>query len=445
MTEANSEPRKKIHSMGFRFMAFLALYALIAIVLFLASHRIFLTYIENSYLSEEESIAREEQYFENLQKYVETGKIYATDTQKIAVWVRLNPYIYLSLYRGNVLYFEGGFLPEQSEGEEVKLPSAPHAIKMSDGVIYATLIDSTEHIYYDFSYVFSSVIALAFFFIAMFIYFRRITRKISKLAGDVSKIGAGELEVLTPPKGKDEITSLADDVNRMCISIRENAVKEREAWEANAGLITAMSHDLRTPLTVLMGYLDIIAMQEELSQDTKNYLQTCKATAERLKGLSDDMFLYFYVFGTSELKSAPDYFPAAVLLDQLLSEHMVLLSEKKYTVLCDEIPEGVLIYADAALLSRVIDNLFSNLLKYADVEKPIVISVTMDADTFRLSFHNEISPVKSKAESSGIGTKTCARMLKAMEADYVITETEEAYDSEITFRSRLDHDSIRVD
>ena len=109
----------------------------------------------------------------------------------------------------------------------------------------------------------------------MFIYFRRITRKISKLAGDVSKIGAGELEVLTPPKGKDEITSLADDVNRMCISIRENAVKEREAWEANAGLITAMSHDLRTPLTVLMGYLDIIAMQEELSQDTKNYLQTC--------------------------------------------------------------------------------------------------------------------------------------------------------------------------
>lgn len=445
MTEVNSEPRKKIHSLDFRFMAFLTLFALIAIVLFLTAHRVILTYIENSYLSEEESRAREEQYVENLQKYVETGKLTFRDTQKIAVWVRLNPYIYLSLYRNEVLYFSGGFLPEHTEEGE-KTPSEPYPIELTDGVtIYATLIDFTEEIYYDFSYAFSAFIALAFFFIAMFIYFRRITRKISRLASDVSKIGAGELEALTLPKGKDEITTLADDVNQMCASIREKAVKEREAWEANAGLITAMSHDLRTPLTVLMGYLDIISMQEELSQDTKNYLQTCKSTAERLKRLSDDMFLYFYVFGTSELKSEPDYFPAAVLLDQLLSEHLILLSEKKYTVHCDEIREGVLIYADAALLSRVIDNLFSNILKYADREKPVSISTKLENGVFRLLFHNEISPVKSEAESSGIGTKTCARMLKAMEADYVIRETEEAYDSELAFKSRLENDSIRVD
>lgn len=436
--QKKGQKEKKFHSLNSRLFAFMTVFAVAAFLLYFGTQRIIVHYVETDYLSVSESEARRGQYLENLQKFVSDRGLSSRDTADIARWVRMNPYVYLRLYRAEQVYFEAGYLTPEAEQEKdgnllEESESALFPLHMSDGTIQVSLVDSTANIYYSASYIVGILLALLFFVIALAVYFKSVTAKITRLARDVSKIGAGEIDRAGSFRVKDEISLLSDDVNRMCDSLREKALKEREAFEANAGLITAMSHDLRTPLTVLMGYLDLICTQEELSEDTRGYLQTCKSTAERLKTLSDDMFLYFYVFGSPELKSSCALYSASVLLDQLLSEHMILLSEKNYEVLCDEVPKDVSVYADPALLSRVMDNLFSNFLKYADPAFPIRVEISVSADRLQMVFSNRTLPYRVAVESSGIGTKTCDRMLTAMGASYEGGEEKGIYRTAIRF------------
>lgn len=422
----------------------MTLFALIAFAIYWGTQKVVVHYVEEGYLSEENVQKRQTQYLENLCKYVADRSLSSYQTAEVARWVRMNPYIYVGLYRDGQLYFEAGYLSPQKNAEkavedrlETEGGRVLFPLPMQDRTVQVSFIDSTEYIYYSASYVAGIVVALLFFVVAMTVYFQSVTAKITRLARDVGKIGAGEIDRAESFRGKDEIALLSEDVNRMCDSLRENALKERQAMEANAGLITAMSHDLRTPLTVLMGYLDLIEAQEELSEDTKGYLQTCRSTAERLKTLSDDMFLYFYVFGTTQLKSSCAVYDASVLLDQILSEHMILLSEKNYLVSQQNVPEGATLYADPALLARVMDNLFSNFLKYADPAYPISVEFCLEKEQLRVRFCNRILAVRAAVESSGIGTKTCARMLKAMHATYQAMEDEQQgiYQTDLSFRT----------
>ena len=112
---------------------------------------------------------------------------------------------------------------------------------------------------------------------------------------------------------------------------------------------------------------------------------------------------------------------------------MILLEEKNYTVVCEKTPEEASIYADPALLSRVMDNLFSNFLKYADPAVPIRVETALCPDKLEMTFTNRVLPYRAAVESSGIGTKTCDRMLKAMGAAYRATEEDGIYRTVIRF------------
>lgn len=84
----------------------------------------------------------------------------------------------------------------------------------------------------------------------------------------------------------------------MRCAIKERQQKEEEAGKANRELVTAMSHDLRTPLTSLLGYVDILQMEkgEDRGQQRK-YLNSIRDKAYQIKELSDKLFEYFIVYG----------------------------------------------------------------------------------------------------------------------------------------------------
>ena len=76
---------------------------------------------------------------------------------------------------------------------------------------------------------------------------------------------------------------------------------ERAAQEANNQLITSMSHDIRTPLTSLIGYLDIISGHKyKNEQELQKYIGSCSDKAVQLKDLSDKLFQYFLVYNNEE-------------------------------------------------------------------------------------------------------------------------------------------------
>ena len=287
-----------------------------------------------------------------------------------------------------------------------------HPIYFVDGTLLVAIVDFTEEAMGNTVFAISVICALAVIALIAIIYFSTVAGRIRTLASNVRRIEKGDMEHRISVSGNDEISDLASDVNSMRDAIVDNMSKERRAWEANAGLITAMSHDIRTPLTVMLGYLDLIEMQNE-DETTGEYVESCRDNALRLKKLSDDMFSYFLVFGKGEHSMKTELVSARDWLGHVLLEQEVLLLERGYAVEKTDIPD-VDILVDEAYFRRVTDNLFSNIIKYADVDIPVGLSLTLDGDSLLFVCTNSVNKGERAPESNGIGLKTCIKIMEEM-------------------------------
>jgi signal transduction histidine kinase len=196
--------------------------------------------------------------------------------------------------------------------------------------------------------------------------------------------------------------------------------------DANAELVTSMSHDIRTPLTVLLGYLDIMKLHAP-DEEMMSYINASEKTALRLKKLSDDMFSYFLLFGGGAAEVDMQEYDARTLVDQMLSEHVLLLNEQGYNVELDMAymtNDGLVVRTDANLLKRIVENLMSNILKYADRERPITVSGRLEEEMLVVTVENFIPEVINNADSNKIGLKTCVKLAKLMDAQLTATEAD---------------------
>ena len=433
----------------------------LAAVAFIAVRAGFDYYINKLYLTEENKEERELGYVSDLQEYIEENGLTSEDTKKFSLWAKEQKYVYLMIYKDDELFYssdmeieddnitadgnpgdnsgEAGSEDEGSKDEaENSQPTAPgsgitvnmpsyeelkeyaekndlHPVTLADGTLFASVAEFTEYLYYDISNIVSLGAAALAFSLLMALFFAGIINRITRLASDVNRVAGGDMEYSIKARGEDEISKLSRDVENMRSSIIENLERERAARSANEALITSMSHDIRTPLTVLLGYLDVMKMHS-YDESMNEYIKASEATALRLKSLSDDMFNYFLVFGEGDEMAELQPYDAETLLSQMLDEHILLMRENGYTIdlETDISTEGASVITDAPKLMRMIDNVFSNLSKYADKSKPIKIAITLREKNARLTFENTMSDELSAVESNRIGLKTCdkiARML----------------------------------
>ncbi len=300
-------------------------------------------------------------------------------------------------------------------------------VLFKDGTLLVTVVDYSENLMYSGVVVGSAALAFIVLMVAVMLSFSRLTSRITKLASNVRQVESGKLEVPVIASGNDEIARLASDIDEMRTSIISNMSKEQEAWEANTGLITAMSHDIRTPLTILLGYIDLLELQTDDATE-KEYISACRENAIRLKKLSDDMFGYFLVFGKREIQLDFSEQSAGDVINHMLDEHIILLRESGYNV--EKTSEDIdgNIYVDLLYFGRVIDNVFSNIKKYADKSNPVKIYATQADGNVIVEMSNKISD-SNTAESSGIGIKTCTKIMEQMSGAFRVCDNEESFTS----------------
>lgn len=102
----------------------------------------------------------------------------------------------------------------------------------------------------------------------------RKMREVLALEQEILLMSTGDLTHPVPQYSKDEIGILANELNHLRISLNENIVREQESRKANQDLITALSHDLRTPLTILTGYLEVLKLGRT-PEKQEDYLDRC--------------------------------------------------------------------------------------------------------------------------------------------------------------------------
>ena len=390
--------------------------------------------IRRYYLSDEKGEARREQYLLSLQNYVTDEKIDMDNSDRIAEWVRENPYVYLLVYQGssNENFTDGtniapgandklsehpGSRIEESLARDELLAAARSngydPIMLADGYVIVALAEYSENLY-TLIFTFVSFAAAGLTFILMIVrYIGRLIGRIKRFASDVTIVSELDMNYEIVSEGEDELAGLSGDVENMRRTMLRHIENEKEARTANTELITSISHDIRTPLTVLMGYIEMMR-DRDTDEVMTGYIDATESTALRLKQLSDDMFKYLITFGDIDKNVKLEEYDAKMLFDQALYEHILLLRETGYIIelnnMGEPLAEGSLVRTDAQNLMRIVDNIFSNIRKYADLESPIYINTIHSSGKMTVEVKNKIRTHTDGAESNGIGLKTCTRL-----------------------------------
>ena len=226
-------------------------------------------------------------------------------------------------------------------------------------------------------------------FAAIFLFLqRRSLEYIRKIYEAVENISKGDLNTEIEVVGDDEFSSMAAGLNQMTRDIRSLMDKEREAERSKNELITNVAHDLRTPLTSIIGYLELLSNGTPMTPEMeKKYIDIAYTKAKRLEKLIEDLFGFTKLnYGKISMKvSKVDIIK---LLSQLLEEFYPSFAEKNLVYeLRSNVPAKI-ITADGNLLARLFDNLINNAIKYGAEGKKILVDVEADDQVVTVSVTN---------------------------------------------------------
>ena len=375
--------------------------------------------IEHTYLSEKAVVKRTGAAAQQLQTWVRQNAVSTRDTGMLARWGIEQKDLYILLYRDQRLLLEIGWWGADEGAVDAYTlkeqgASVVYPISFTDGTCYAVIYDNSDSNLYDLAWIAALLCGAASLALTLLAYSRRIARRIAAISGEVRAIGDGDLGLRLAPKGNDELTRLTASVEQMRMSLLRKTSEEQRALQQNSDLITAMSHDIRNPLTALLGYLDLAKNGQYRSPaELQGYLDAAYGKAEQLKTLTDELFRYSLLFGCKELPMQLEEYDAALLLEQLLGESRVQLQQQGFTVQMLP-PPACRIRVDVLYFKRVLDNLFDNIRKYADPAQPVAIAALVEDGKLHICLSNSVSKASGRIESNKIGLRTCAKIMEQM-------------------------------
>jgi signal transduction histidine kinase len=216
------------------------------------------------------------------------------------------------------------------------------------------------------------VIVVAAFLVGLLV-FGLMTRRLSRLTSDVRSFTdagfdpkvAAALDMLEAPTVDDEITQLRQAFGRMANKIREQFENLKETDRLRRELVTNVSHDLRTPLASMHGYVETLLIKNEAlsAEERLHYLEITRKHTRRLGQLIGDLF------DLSRLESHSihpelEHFSLAELLQDVTQDFELEAQQKEITIDVHGGPGDSMVYADIGLMQRVLENLIRNALKF---------------------------------------------------------------------------------
>lgn len=213
-------------------------------------------------------------------------------------------------------------------------------------------------------------------------------RYLGRISNAVQSISQGNLNTEVDVTGDDEFSAMAANLNKMSSDIRKLMDKEREAERTKNELITNVAHDLRTPLTSIIGYLELLAGNTQIPQEMQHkYIEIAYSKSRRLEKLIEDLF-GFTKLNYGKIAMHIGQIDIVKLLEQLLEEAYPNFEEKNLSYDLQSNVPAKIISADGNLLARLFDNLIGNAIKYGADGKRVLVKIHGEEDTVTVSVTN---------------------------------------------------------
>lgn len=229
-------------------------------------------------------------------------------------------------------------------------------------------------------------IPIPFIIAGLLYYGMRAVDRFEEVTSGAQNIRAGQNTHISVNGGGTEINTLADNLNYISEGLEQAVSTAVKSERLKSELISNVSHDIKTPLTSIITYIDLLKKCDLQDETAKEYLSVLDQKAHRLQTLTADLFdASKATSGAMNVDFAKTDFDA--LLRQALGERSAHLEKAGLDIRIQSQPP-VYIRADGKLLWRILDNLISNCARYALPNSRVYISIQSDAQTAALTMKN---------------------------------------------------------
>ena len=256
-------------------------------------------------------------------------------------------------------------------------------------------IERDQIVFYKNIFTITSVV-----FAVAFTYWRLMRRyqqmQLNHILEELHLIAEGQYDRRIPFRLSGDMGQVVNSINRLVDSTVNALEDERAIEKSKDELITNVSHDIRTPLTSILGYLGLIVNQPNVeSADAKRYAEIAYSKAEQMKLLVDDLFEYT----TTRPNGAPlrlNDIPIVNFLEQVAADFE--LEAQKRNMAIEVLPNNrdVVLELDAEKMVRVINNLLSNAIKYGHEDSVITMEVLRNDGVVTIAVRNAGDPISKE-------------------------------------------------
>lgn len=244
--------------------------------------------------------------------------------------------------------------------------------------------DDMLYIYLAIAFIAGVLLFLCFFLL----FTKKISESLKEITSGIQEISVGNFEGEITVKGNDEFALIAEQVNHMTEQIRNILKEERQNEEVKNELITNVTHDLRTPLTSIIGYLYLLSNNKSLTPEQKeHYIGIAYMKSKRLEELIEDLFR-FTKYNNEQMKLNVQKIDFFQLIEQIGEEFYPSMEQAGLQYHFHSNVKHAYIQADGNLLARAVANLMSNAVKYGKDGKEISVNLTAEHRKLELSIRN---------------------------------------------------------
>lgn len=432
---------KNIRSMSMQLLRLLMLAGICAIS-FLAVVLVCSDLIINRHFSSSGlQLQMTEKRVESFGDYISKNNVSATDTDKLIKWCDKQPMLLMEIYRDNILYFNSSYsYDDPLIDQNIEIPRyswySYYELQFADGPAEVLVYSDESYILNTWITIGAIILSGVLFITVILIGIRKTIRYIYLLCDEIQIMGNGDLEHPVTVRGLNELGLLAKELDQMRSALYYHRLREQAMIKQSNDMITGLSHDLRTPLTKLMLYSEII--QNDRCTDKKQldkYLARIHEKGLQMKEISDHLLKYSLSQGMPEALIMQSTLFQSAFFDRL-SELIDYLTEHGFAVECDIHWIETQIRYNDLYLNRILDNIASNINKYAEKKYPVIMSSVYTDHFIGISVRNFRSSGCDHTESNGIGIESSRTMMRQMNGRCTVKQTETAFEITLLFPKR---------
>ncbi len=427
----------KKDSIYFQLLRLLVTAAFVAVLVFLVLNQAGDYLIENFYYNSDYEERKDESYIRKLQQYIDQNSLSSRDADALKSWVQRQQIVSIRVYKDGMQMFDSEYPDQELWEEEIEANDygweVYYTVSFADGEARVSITGIYAYQFYNYAMIVELVLSFVLFLILVLFGIRSKMAYILKLSDEVEILEGGSLDYKITVKGRDELAALAEGLDSMRLPFQDLIKQEAEMVQENQKIVTEMSHDLRTPVTSIMLYTEILKKGSFKSEGQwMEYVEKIDRKARRMKQLTDHLFEYSLMAGEEEVQ-LEETETCETLFYDLFSETCSYLAQQGFEVLFQvEWPQSrIRISTDYVM--RIMDNLTSNIVKYADPSMPVVISAVEEGNMTGFLFENRVKKLEEETESNGIGIQSVKNMMLKMRGKCMAVQEGERFQILILF------------